>query len=269
MTSPVIDHAAKRARRTVSDARFAQAPNRAVADLPRSSAQPLTVPVSAERPPSAAPLRRAANWPQWIVVAVGSTALVVAGYLGALVQVGAMRPEASRPIQRTVTSASKAKPESKLTQTTVRAPALRAIIEPARVGATLPRPKIRRPDAKAAALATAELEREVYGRRPPVLAIRALPPAEATGPSGAQPSREAVQQSLLAMRPQLEACAAGRRGTVDARVRIAGSGRVTYTLIQGDFAGTPEGSCIARALRAATFPPFSGPVFQVQFPFAL
>jgi hypothetical protein len=131
----------------------------------------------------------------------------------------------------------------------------------------MPRPKIRRADAAAAARATAELEREVYGQQPPVLTIRALPSAEATDPSRAQPSREAVQQALLAMRSQLEACAAGRHGTVDARVRIAGTGRVTYTLIQGDFAGTQEGSCMALALRKATFPPFSGPIFQVQFPF--
>jgi hypothetical protein len=56
---------------------------------------------------------------------------------------------------------------------------------------------------------------------------------------------------------------------VEARVGIAGTGRVTRALIQGDFAGTPEGSCMARALRAATVPPFSGAVFQVQYPFVL
>jgi hypothetical protein len=47
------------------------------------------------------------------------------------------------------------------------------------------------------------------------------------------------------------------------------SGRVTNARVQGQFAGTPEGSCIARAVRRARFPRFKRPSFQVTFPYRL
>lgn len=93
--------------------------------------------------------------------------------------------------------------------------------------------------------------------------------APTPGSPNTRPEREDVQRTLASLRPQMEQCAAGRHGLVDATVTIAPNGRVTYSLIRGHFVGSPEGSCMARALRAATFPTFSGPSIKVGFPYAL
>jgi hypothetical protein len=50
---------------------------------------------------------------------------------------------------------------------------------------------------------------------------------------------------------------------------IVGSGRITHATVGGYYQGTPEGSCIARALRKAHFAPFSGETIKVAFPYAL
>jgi hypothetical protein len=75
-----------------------------------------------------------------------------------------------------------------------------------------------------------------------------------------------VRDTLLAMHAELAQCAGGKHGTTFANVTIQGSGRVSYSLIEGAFAGTEAGSCMARALRAATFPVFVGPPFKVRYP---
>jgi hypothetical protein len=81
-----------------------------------------------------------------------------------------------------------------------------------------------------------------------------------------QPSREQVRDTMLAMHSTMAACAAGKHGTTFANVTVQGDGRVSYSLIEGAFAGTEAGSCMARALRSATFPPFAGPPFKVRYP---
>jgi hypothetical protein len=85
----------------------------------------------------------------------------------------------------------------------------------------------------------------------------------------AQPSRDAVQSSLEHLRPSLLACAQGSHAVGFASVTIASTGKVSYSVIEGPFAGTNAGSCMARALRAATFPRFEGASFKVHYPFAL
>lgn len=82
-------------------------------------------------------------------------------------------------------------------------------------------------------------------------------------------TRAQVRDGLQVLRPSLTACAAGAHGTAIADITIGGEGRVSYSLIDGDFAGTDSGSCMARALRGAQFPAFSGPSFKVRYPFAL
>jgi hypothetical protein len=84
----------------------------------------------------------------------------------------------------------------------------------------------------------------------------------------AQPTRQQVMSGLEALRPALNACVAGAHGTSFANVTIAGSGRVTYSTIEGAFAGTNQGSCMARALRSASFPRFASDSFNVRYPFA-
>ena len=81
------------------------------------------------------------------------------------------------------------------------------------------------------------------------------------------PTRDAVKDSLESVRAQLASCAGTAHGTTFANVTIAGSGRATYSTIEGAFAGTAQGSCMARALRSATFPQFSAPSFKVRYPF--
>jgi hypothetical protein len=44
---------------------------------------------------------------------------------------------------------------------------------------------------------------------------------------------------------------------------------VTHVLVGGDFAGTTEGSCIARAVRGARFPAFKQERFRILYPYAL
>ena len=85
----------------------------------------------------------------------------------------------------------------------------------------------------------------------------------------AQPTREQIRAGLESVRPALQACAGVLHGTSTARINIASTGRVASANIHGAFAGTPEGSCMARTLRGAVFPRFSDPNLQVTYPFRL
>jgi hypothetical protein len=70
--------------------------------------------------------------------------------------------------------------------------------------------------------------------------------------------------------PAVQACGNGEHGTATVALTVTGStGRVTGANVTGQFAGTPIGSCIARAVRGATFPHFSRPTFTVNYPFRL
>jgi len=85
-----------------------------------------------------------------------------------------------------------------------------------------------------------------------------------------QPSRGDVQSALTRVSPAVTACGAGEHGMAPVAITIAGStGRVTNAVVSGSFAGTPVGSCIARAVRGATFPHFSRPSLTVNFPFRI
>ncbi len=50
---------------------------------------------------------------------------------------------------------------------------------------------------------------------------------------------------------------------------IAGSGRVSNANVTGQFAGTPTGECVAKAVKKATFPRFKGAALSIVYPFAL
>lgn len=96
----------------------------------------------------------------------------------------------------------------------------------------------------------------------------ALSQAAAAEPTPAQPSRAQVQTGLEQVRGALASCADGRHGHVTANVTISGAGRATYSSIEGAFAGTPQGSCMARALRGAQFPPFTSAPLRVRYEYA-
>jgi hypothetical protein len=91
-------------------------------------------------------------------------------------------------------------------------------------------------------------------------------PLAAAPTEAVQPSRDQVRDTMLALHASLSACAGDKHGTTFANVTVQGSGRVSYSLIDGAFAGTEAGSCMARTLRAATFPSFAGPPFKVRYP---
>jgi len=103
-------------------------------------------------------------------------------------------------------------------------------------------------------------------------APRAAPAAdpESDEPLPETPDRAAVLSAMGSVRAAVAACAAGRGGVVTVRVTFAGStGRVTTAVIEGAFAGTAEGSCMARAIRAARVPRFAQPTASVSFPFQI
>jgi hypothetical protein len=84
------------------------------------------------------------------------------------------------------------------------------------------------------------------------------------------PTRDEIKAAFEALRPELTTCAAGSQGTALLHVTITGpTGRATYSIVEGAFAGTPEGSCMARAARVVSFPRFAQPTLKASYPFAL
>lgn len=84
------------------------------------------------------------------------------------------------------------------------------------------------------------------------------------------PTRDEVRSAMAALAPAITACAAGEHGLASTAITFDGAtGRARSALVNGDFAGTAAGSCMARALRGASLEPFAQETFTVQFPFAL
>jgi hypothetical protein len=104
---------------------------------------------------------------------------------------------------------------------------------------------------------------------PPTQAAVAPAPTERAESLPDTPDRDAIQQALGAVTPAVQACGAGEHGVADVDIVIASSGRVTTATVNGRFAGTPIGSCIARAVRGARFAPFAQPRYEVTYPFHL
>jgi hypothetical protein len=78
-----------------------------------------------------------------------------------------------------------------------------------------------------------------------------------------------VAAGFEAVRVQIQQCAAGQHGIAQIAATIASTGRISHALVEGPFAGTPEGSCMARAVRAARFPSFSQANLKVAYPVSL
>jgi hypothetical protein len=84
------------------------------------------------------------------------------------------------------------------------------------------------------------------------------------------PTRAQVLTTLRALEGEVRECAEGDRGLVESRLVVVGAtGRVSTAQISGDFAGTAQGSCMARVLRTAQFPEFSRDRFEVSFPYRI
>lgn len=99
---------------------------------------------------------------------------------------------------------------------------------------------------------------------------RAAPAVAAPeGPLPELPSRDDVLARLEGLRTAVQACAEGKTGVAELDITIAGTGAITTVVVGGDFAGTPQGSCIARAVRQAHFPRFQKERFRLLFPYSI
>jgi hypothetical protein len=84
-------------------------------------------------------------------------------------------------------------------------------------------------------------------------------------------SRSQVSYGLRQVAPAVRRCSLGEERTVRVDVTIDGdTGRVVAANVSGPDGGTSTGSCIARAVRTATFPRFDGDDLNVRgFPYVL
>ncbi|MCP4604062.1 MAG: DUF4339 domain-containing protein [Proteobacteria bacterium] len=80
--------------------------------------------------------------------------------------------------------------------------------------------------------------------------------------------RADVQKGMNGVAGRVRQCAQGQRGTVTLKVIIGRTGRVISANATGPYAGTPVGSCSARAVRAAKFPKTQNNL-TVRYPFKL
>jgi hypothetical protein len=58
-------------------------------------------------------------------------------------------------------------------------------------------------------------------------------------------------------------------GTATVKVTIDRDGRVSQVDVVGQFANTPTGDCVSRAVRVATFAKFRGQPMHITYPFML
>jgi hypothetical protein len=83
-----------------------------------------------------------------------------------------------------------------------------------------------------------------------------------------KPTRDDVLSAMNGVKDAVKACAKGAGGVAIANITVAGkSGRVSNVEVSGITGDV--GSCIAKAVRKASFPKFKADDFQVKFPFRL
>ncbi len=83
-----------------------------------------------------------------------------------------------------------------------------------------------------------------------------------------RPSASDVRAAIRTVESRVRACVVSQHGNATALIRVTGStGTVASVSVQGDFAGRPEGACIANAVRNARFAPFAQDAFLVTYPF--
>jgi hypothetical protein len=159
------------------------------------------------------------------------------------------------------------------------APAASIQVAPAPVVAAIA-PKAEAPEiVQSAAVAVAQLPARVRIARvvPPAPPEPSATVAEVAMPTQVvpaadlpeYPTREQVTAGFETVRAALSQCASGRSGKVEINASIANTGRIVHALVGGDFKGTVEGSCMARAVREAKFPAFSQARLKVSYPISL
>jgi hypothetical protein len=84
-----------------------------------------------------------------------------------------------------------------------------------------------------------------------------------------QPSRGAIVKAMRSVHSAVRQCTGGRRGVAQLDLTLDGSGVVRHAIVGGQFKGTAEGSCIARAVRKARLSPFRRNTFRVLYPYSI
>jgi hypothetical protein len=97
----------------------------------------------------------------------------------------------------------------------------------------------------------------------------AAAPKPADGTLPAQPSRDQVVAAMNAVLPRLQECVGDKHGQANVTITVRAAGFVSYAIVGGTFVGTPEGSCIARVVKEAQFPPFAEPFIRITYPYQL
>jgi hypothetical protein len=114
--------------------------------------------------------------------------------------------------------------------------------------------------------AISEPSRERSNKKP-----RRISRAEAEAAAASKPhklSRAQVQSGLGAVSWKVRQCGQGQpSGIITVEVVIKGNGRVARVRPIGSFVGTSTGACVARAVRGASFPEFTGPRMTIQYPY--
>lgn len=161
--------------------------------------------------------------------------------------------------------------ESESATVTVAArPALRrptTTAHPVVVAPVVPRPEARPPSHPPTL--TELVERATRTPTDPAIAPALTAPAHAEPAAPLTPSRDDVTSAMRGVTPAVTACGAQQHGTALVRITVDHTGRVSSALVSGDLAGTPAGSCVAQAVRAASFPTFRQSTFVISYPFRI
>lgn len=82
-------------------------------------------------------------------------------------------------------------------------------------------------------------------------------------------SSDDIERAMTAIAGQARACVAGTGATASLRLTVAPSGRIAQVAVTGPLAGMPAGTCLERAVQAATFPPWSGAAQSFDYSYSL
>jgi hypothetical protein len=74
---------------------------------------------------------------------------------------------------------------------------------------------------------------------------------------------------MAAITPAAKNCYKGTQGTATVKLVIAPTGKISKVTVGGQFAGTPEGECVANAVKGASFPAWDGGPESFSYPILL
>jgi hypothetical protein len=82
-------------------------------------------------------------------------------------------------------------------------------------------------------------------------------------------SADDFKHGMAAVSGKAAGCYKGTQGVVQVKLTIAASGQVSKVSVSGQFADKPEGTCVANAVKAASFPPWDGGPQSFGYPILL